>query len=68
MHGAHPAQVRGDREVGRGDAKAEAACSVALAARRRIDAMFAADSRFDGMAAAGDFEGRRSGASATCAR
>ena len=44
-----------------GDAKAEAACSVALAARRRIDAMFAADSRFDGMAAAGDFEGRRLG-------
>ena len=42
-----------------GDAKAEAACSVALAARRRIDAMFAVDSRFDGMAAAGDFEGRR---------
>lgn len=44
-----------------GDAKAEAACSVALAARRRIDAMFAADSSFDGMAAAGDFEGRRLG-------
>ena len=44
-----------------GDAKAEAACSAALAARRRIDAMFAADSRFDGMAAAGDFEGRRLG-------
>lgn len=44
-----------------GDAKAEAAGSVALAARRRIDAMFAIDSRFDGMAAAGDFEGRRLG-------
>ena len=44
-----------------GDAKAEAACSVALAARRRIDAMFAIDSNFDEMAAAGDFEGRRLG-------
>lgn len=44
-----------------GGAKAEAAGSVALAARRRIDAMFAIDSRFDGMAAAGDFEGRRLG-------
>lgn len=44
-----------------GDAKAETACSVTLAARRRIDAMLAADSRFDGMAAAGDFEGRRLG-------
>lgn len=46
------------RSVG-GDAKAEAAASVALAARRRIDAMLAVDSGFDGMAAAGDFEGRR---------
>lgn len=44
-----------------GDAKAEAACSVALAARRRVDAMFAIDSNFDEMAAAGDFEGRRLG-------
>ena len=44
-----------------GDAKAEAACSVALAARRRIDAMFAIDSNFDETAAAGDFEGRRLG-------
>lgn len=44
-----------------GDARAEAAGSVALAARRRIDAMFAADSRFDAMAGAGDFEGRRRG-------
>ena len=44
-----------------GDAKAEAAGSVALAARRRIDAMLAVDSGFDDMAAAGDFEGRRLG-------
>ena len=44
-----------------GDAKAEVADSVALAARRRIDAMFAADSRFDGMAAAGEWERRRLG-------
>ena len=44
-----------------GDAKAGGADSVALAARRRIDAMFAADSRFDELAAAGDFEGRRLG-------
>ena len=41
-----------------GDAKAESAASVALAARRRIDAMFAIDSNFDEMAAAGDFDGR----------
>ena len=41
--------------------KAEAAGSVALAARRRIDAMFAADSEFDALAARGDFEGRRIG-------
>lgn len=44
-----------------GDAKAEGAGSVALAARRRIDAMFAADSRFDEMAAAGEWERRRLG-------
>ena len=44
-----------------GDAKAEAAGSVALAVRRRIDAMLAVDSGFDDMAAAGDFEGRRLG-------
>ena len=44
-----------------GDMKAEAAGSVALAARRRIDAMFAADSEFDALAGAGDFEGRRLG-------
>lgn len=44
-----------------GDLKAEAAGSVALAARRRIDAMFAADSRFDATFAAGDFGGRRLG-------
>lgn len=42
-----------------GDAKAEGAGSVALAARRRIDAMFAADSGFDGMTAAGEWERRR---------
>ena len=44
-----------------GDAKAEGAGSVALAARRRIDAMFAADSGFDEMAAAGEWERRRLG-------
>ena len=44
-----------------GDAKAEGAGSVALAARRRIDAMFAADSGFDEMAAAGEWEHRRLG-------
>ena len=44
-----------------GDAKAEGAGSVALAARRRIDAMFAADSGFDGMVAAGEWERRRLG-------
>ena len=44
-----------------GDAKAEGAGSVALAARRRIDAMFAADSGFDGVAAAGERERRRLG-------
>ena len=44
-----------------GDLKAEAAGSVALAARRRIDAMFAADSRLDAMADAGEWERRRLG-------
>ena len=34
---------------------------MALAARRRIDAMFAADSGFDEMAAAGEWERRRLG-------
>ena len=38
-------------KVAGGDAKAAAAGSVALEARRLIDAMFAADSKFDGMAA-----------------
>ncbi len=44
-----------------GDSKARGADAVALAARRRIDAMFAADSRFDDAAAAGDHEARRIG-------
>ena len=40
-----------------GDAKA--AGTAALEGRRRVDAMFAADAKLAGLAAAGDFEGRR---------